>query len=334
MQKSIVCAAALTIAAAPALAQEVNVYTSRQPELIEPIFEAFTEKTGVAVNTLYADKGLIERMKAEGERSPADLYVTADISKVKAATDAGLTQPHDSAAVEEQVPEHLRDEDGHWFALTTRARIAYVSKDRADASEIETWEDLADPKWDDRICIRPLNHPYNLSLIAAMIAHKGEEETRAWLEAVKENLARKPQGGDRNQVKAVWAGECDVAVGNTYYMGKMLQDEEQRQWAEAVEIVFPRFADGGAHVNISGAAIPANAPNEEQALELVEFMLSPEAQEMYAEMNYEYPVREGVEASDLVQSWGDFEADDLALEKIADLRDEALRLVEEVGFGS
>ena len=332
MSRTALTAAVLTLAAAPALAQEVNVYTTRQPELIEPIFEAFTEKTGIEVKALFAEKGLIERMKAEGERSPADLYITADIAKVKAATDEGLTQPHDSEAVAEHVPEALRDDDGHWFALTTRSRVAYASKDRVDPSEITTWESLADDKWQDRICVRPGSHSYNLSLIAAMISHHGEDATRQWLTDLKDNLARKPQGNDRAQVKAVWAGECDVAIGNTYYYGKMLEDDEQRAWAEAVQIVFPTFEEGGAHMNISGAAIPKNAPNKDAALELVEFMLSPEAQKMYAEANYEYPVRADVERSELVEGWGDFEADSLSLSEIADKRDEALRLVEEVGF--
>ena len=332
MFRPFAAAAVVTLVAAPALADEVNVYTTRQPELIEPIFKAFTEKTGIEVNALFAEKGLIERMKAEGARSPADLYITADIAKVKAATDEGLTQPHGSEAVETHVPAALRDADGHWFALTTRSRVAYASKDRVDPAEVTTWEDLASDAWNDRICVCPGSHSYNLSLIAAMIAHHGEDYTRQWLTDLKDNLARKPQGNDRAQVKAVWAGECDVAIGNTYYYGKMLEDEEQRDWAESVRIVFPTFEEGGAHMNISGAAIPKNAPNREQALKLVEFMLSPEAQKMYAEANYEYPVRADVERSELVEGWGDFEADDLSLVEIADKRDEALRLVEEVGF--
>ncbi|HUF56573.1 MAG TPA: Fe(3+) ABC transporter substrate-binding protein [Thermohalobaculum sp.] len=332
MPRTLAAAAVLTLAAAPALADEVNVYTTRQPELIEPIFEAFTEKTGIEVNALFAEKGLIERMKAEGARSPADLYITADIANVKAATDAGLTQPHGSAAIEEHVPEALRGDDGHWFALTTRSRVAYASKDRVDPSEITTWEALADDEWNDRICVRPGSHSYNLSLIAAMIAHHGEDDTRQWLTDLKDNLARKPQGNDRAQIKAVWAGECDVAIANTYYYGKMLEDEDQREWADSVQIVFPTFEEGGAHMNISGAAIPQNAPNRDDALKLVEYMLSPEAQQMYAEANYEYPVRTDVERSDLVEGWGDFEADALPLSEIADKRDEALRLVEEVGF--
>ncbi len=332
MLRSFLAATAMAVAATPALADEVNVYTSRQPELIQPIFDAFTEATGTEVSVLFAGKGLIERMKAEGDRSPADLYITADISNLKAAADEGLTQPHGSDVVADVVPAELRDADGRWFALTTRARVVYASKERVEEGAISNYEDLADPKWADSICIRPGTHSYNLALISAMIAHHGREQAKTWLEGVKENLARKPQGNDRAQVKAVWAGECDLAIGNTYYMGKMLENPDQRAWAEAVNVVFPEFEDGGTHVNISGAALTKSAPNREAALELVEFMLSEEAQKLYAELNYEYPVREGVALSDVVEAWGTFEPDTLSLAEIGELRGDALKLVEEVGF--
>ncbi|MCH8166598.1 MAG: Fe(3+) ABC transporter substrate-binding protein [Proteobacteria bacterium] len=332
MYKPVVFAAGLALAATPALAGEVNVYTSRQPELIQPIFDAFTAETGIEVNVLYSGKGLIERMKAEGKRSPADLYITADIANVKAATDAGLTQPHGSAVVDEVVPAELRDAGGHWFALTTRVRVVYASKERVAPGAITTYEDLADPKWKGRICIRPGSHSYNLSLIAAMIAHKGPAQTREWVRGLKANLARTPQGNDRAQVKAVWAGECDIAIGNTYYLGKMLANPDQRAWAESVNVVFPVFEGGGAHVNISGAAVTRSSPNHDNAMKLVAFMLSAEAQSLYAELNYEYPVRAGVAVSDLVAGWGGFEPDTIALTEIAELRGEALKIVGETGF--
>jgi iron(III) transport system substrate-binding protein len=332
MIRTLLVATSLVLASTPALADEVNVYTSRQPELIQPIFDAFTAESGIGVNVLYSEKGLIERMKAEGDRGPADLYITADIGSVKAATDAGLTQPHGSSVVDEIVPESLRDTGGHWFALTTRARVAYASKERVTPGEVATWENLADPKWKGRICIRPGTHSYNLALIAAVIAHHGSDQARNWVKGLKENLARTPQGNDRAQVKAVWAGECDIAIGNTYYMGKMLESEEQRAWADSVNIVFPVFEGGGAHVNISGAAVTQSSPNHAAAMKLVEFMLSPEAQKLYAELNYEYPVRAGVPASELVASWGGFEPDTIALTQIGDLRGEALKIVEETGF--
>ena len=336
MFKPLALAVAVALAALPlpnvATADEVNVYTSRQPELIQPIFDAFTAETGTKVNVLYSEKGLIERLKAEGDRSPADLYITADIGNVKAASDAGLTQPHGSAAVDEVVPEALRDTGGHWFALTTRARVVYASKDRVAEGAVTTYEDLADPKWKGKICTRPGSHYYNLALIAAVIAHHGTDQARAWVKGLKANLARKPQGNDRAQVKAVWAGECDIAIGNTYYMGKMLEEDEQKPWAEAVRIVFPVFEGGGAHVNISGAAVTKSSPNHDAALALIAFMLSPEAQKLYAELNYEYPVREGIAPSDLVAGWGGFTPDTIALTQIGDLRGEALKIVEETGF--
>ena len=250
MFKPVLFAAGLTLAATPALTDEVpgevNVYTSRQPELIQPIFDAFTAETGIEVNVLYSGKGLIERMKAEASRSPADLYITADIANVKAATDAGLTQPHGSTVVDGVVPAELRDAGGHWFALTTRARVVYASKERVAKGAVTTYEDLADRKWKGRICIRPGSHSYNLSLIAAMIAHHGPEQAREWVRGMKANLARTPQGNDRAQVKAVWAGECDIAIGNTYYMGKMLAKPDQRARASAVNVAFPLLARGRA----------------------------------------------------------------------------------------
>jgi iron(III) transport system substrate-binding protein len=332
MFKPLLIVASLTLAATPAMAAEVNIYTSRQPELIQPIFDAFTAASGTTVNVLYSGKGLIERLKAEGSRSPADLYITSDIANVKAATDAGLTQPHGSAIVDELVPVELRDAGGHWFALTTRVRVVYASKERVAPGEVTTFEDLADPKWKGRICTRPGHHYYNLGLIAAMIAHHGPDQAREWLEGLKANLARTPQGNDRAQVKAVWAGECDLAIGNTYYMGKMLEEPEQRPWAESVNVVFPVFEGGGAHVNISGAAVTASSPNHDAAMELVAFMLSEQTQRLYAELNYEYPVRAGVEPSALVAEWGSFQPDDLPLTQIGELRGEALKLVEETGF--
>ncbi len=332
MLTRLILGAALTVAAVPARADEVNVYTTRQPELIQPIFDAFTEETGTAVNVLYAEKGLIERMKAEGDRGPADLYITADIGSVKAATDAGLTQPHGSATIDEVVPETLRDAGGHWFALTTRARVVYASKDRVAPGAVTTWEDLADPKWKGRICIRPGAHSYNLALIAAVIAHHGPEGARTWVEGLKANLARTPQGNDRAQVKAVWAGECDLAIGNTYYMGEMLGEADERPWAESVNVVFPTFQGGGAHVNISGGAVVRSSPNRDAAMKLVDFMLSENAQKLYAELNHEYPVRAGVAPSEVVASWGGFTPDTIPLTQIGDLRSAALRIVEETGF--
>jgi len=234
--------------------------------------------------------------------------------------------------VESVVPKPLRDPNGTWFALTTRARVVFASKARVAPSALTTYEDLADPKWKGRICIRPGVHSYNLGLFAAAISHLGPERARSWIQGLRANLARAPQGNDRAQIKAVWAGECDLAIANTYYLGKILEDPESRAWGEAVNVVFPIFAGGGTHVNISGAAITKSSPNPEATRKLIDFMLSDEAQALYAELNFEYPVRAGVPLSKVVKSWGTFQPDTIPLTEVGELRSAALRLVEETGF--
>ena len=279
----------------------------------------------------FVDKGMVERLKAEGDRSPADLVMTVDVARLGEVKDAGVIQPVDDAALD-AVPEGLRDADRQWFGLTTRARVVYASRDRVADGEVTTYEDLADPKWKGRICTRPFTNDYNVALTAAHLAHHGPEATKAWLEGVKANLAKKPEGNDRAQVKSIWAGECDISLGNTYYMGQMLNDAEQKAWADSVRIVFPTFEGGGTHVNVSGVAMTNSAPNKETALKLMEFLVSDEAQRIYAETNYEFPVSDGVTRSELVAGWGEFTPDTLPLTQISDLRPEALRLIEEVNF--
>jgi len=325
----------LALAAQGVAAEEVvNVYTYRQPVLIDPLFEAFTKETGVKVQYVFADKGLIERLEQEGASSPADLLLTADVGRLVEATEKGLAQPVDSEAIKTNVPANLRDANGNWFGLTMRARVAYVSKERVKDTTI-SYEDLADPKWKGKICVRSGQHPYNVELIAAVIAHKGVDATREWLKGVKANLARKPSGNDRAQAKGVFAGECDLAIMNTYYLGKMLTEEkepEQKQWAESVRIIFPSSADMGTHVNISGMLLAKNAPNKANALKLMEFLASPEAQRIYAEANYEYPVSPDIPASELVRSWGEFKSDDLPIAKLAEFQKQASLLIDEVQF--
>ena len=320
------------LAATPALADEVNVYSYRQPELLKPLTDAFTAETGIKVNVAFLNKGMIERLQAEGDRSPADLIFTVDISRLAAAVEAGLTQPVTSPTLEANVPAQYHDPDGQWWGLTTRARIVYASKERVKEGEVTTYEDLADPKWKGRICTRSGTHAYNVALTSAMLYHHGADETKAWLEGVKANLARKPQGNDRAQVKAIWAGECDIAIGNTYYMGKMLNDDEQKAWADSVNIVFPVIGGKGAHVNISGVAMTKAAPNHDNALKMMEFLTSPAAQKIYAEANFEYPIAPGTKPDPLVAGWGSFTADDTNLMDLARLRSEALKLVEQVDF--
>jgi iron(III) transport system substrate-binding protein len=331
------CVALLALAGALAglgsasAAGEVNIYSYREPGLIDPLLAAFSKETGIKANVVFAKDGLIERLAAEGRNSPADLLLTNESGLLLQAVAAGVTQPVRSAVLESAIPPELRDPAGHWFGLTRRARVVYASKERVKQDRI-TYEDLADPKWRNKICIRSGQHTYNVALVASMIAHHGEEETEKWLTGLKANLARKPAGGDREAVRDVKAGLCDLAVGNTYYMAAMLKNPEQKQWADAVRIIFPNADDRGTHVNVSGASLTANAPNKANALRLLEFLVSPEAQRIYAEANGEYPVVAGVPASPLVASWGPLRADPLPLTRIAELRKRASELIDRVQF--
>jgi iron(III) transport system substrate-binding protein len=324
-------AASIAQAAEPS---EVNVYSYRQPYPINPLFKAFTEETGIKVNVIFAEKGLIERIAAEGRNSPADVLLTVDVGNLTQATDAGIAQPIHSATLEAAIPPAYRATDNEWFGLTRRARVVYASKERVKQDAI-TYEELAEPKWRGKICIRSGQHVYNVALIASMIAAHGEAWTETWLKGVKANLARKPAGDDRLQVKGVYAGECDIAVGNTYYMGVMLQDDkepEQKEWANSVNILFPNTGDRGTHVNVSGAVVAKYAPHKDNAVRLIEFLASDKGQQMYAEVNNEYPVKEGVPWSKLVQSWGPFKPDPISLNEVAAPRKKASELVDKVGF--
>ncbi|AJE47204.1 Fe(3+) ABC transporter substrate-binding protein [Celeribacter indicus] len=322
-----------TLAAAPALA-DVNVYSYRQPELIAPLTEAFTAETGIKVNVAFLEQGMVERLKAEGDRSPADVILTVDIARLSEAVDAGVTRPLMTETLQRNVPPAFHDPDGHWWGLTTRARIVYASRERVPEGEITTYEDLANPKWEGRICTRSGLHTYMIGLTSAYLAHHGPEETKAWLEGLKSNLARRPQGDDRAQVRAIWAGECDISLGNTYYMGEMLSDPDQKDWAESVRLDFPVFdvEGGGTHVNISGVALTKASKNTEDAIRFIEFLTSSEAQEIYAEVNSEYPIAPGAAPSELVAGWGSFTPDNLNLMEIATQRGAALRLTEEVDY--
>ncbi len=324
--------AAATLAACPLSAEEVNVYSHRQPELVQPLFDAFTTATGITVNVAHVEKGLVERLQAEGSRSPADLVMTVDIARLAQIVDAGVTQPVVSDILKTNIPAEFRDPANQWFGLTTRARVIYAANDRIKPGDVTTYEDLADPKWKGRICTRPGTHDYNLALMAGIIAHHDEGYAKRWAEGLKANLAHRPEGGDRDQAKSVWAGECDIALGNTYYMGQMLSDPEQREWANAIHIVYPSFEGGGTHLNVSGMAMTKAAPHKEAALKLMEFLASDEAQRIYAETNHEFPVKPEVSRSELVQSWGEFTGDRINMMDLANLRATALKVMEEVDF--
>ncbi len=309
----------------------VNIYSYREPKLIEPLLKAFTDKTGITPNVVYANTGLIERMVAEGQNSPADVLLSNEFGWLNQAEAAGATQTIKSDIVEAQVPAEYRDPKGQWVGLTRRARVVYASKDRVKQDSI-TYEELADPKWKGKICIRSGQHTYNVALLASMIANDGEEKAETWLNGLKANLARKPAGGDREQVRDVQAGLCDLAIGNTYYMVAMQKNPEQKAWADAVKILFPNAGDRGTHVNISGVALAAHAPNKSNAMKLIEFLVSDEAQEIYVEANGEYPVSPHVKPTELVASWGPLKADKLPLSKIGELRKKASEMVDRVRF--
>lgn len=314
-------------------AQEVNVYSYRQPFLVEPMLDEFSRETGIRVNVKFAKTGIAEKLVQEGEYSPADVLLTVDIARLSELSDKGLVQPVDSAVLEANIPAQYQDAQNQWFGLTTRTRSVYSSKERVGKlGQDFDYLDLAKPEFKGKICTRSGKHPYNISLVSAMIAHHGEAQTKQWLEGVKANLARKPQGNDTDQVKAVKEGLCDVALGNSYYLGKMLTDPEQKAWAESVYINFPNQQTTGTHVNISGMAMAKYAPNRDNALKLMEFLSGDKAQSMYAEINFEYPVEVGVKRSDLVASWGDFKADTLSLDEIADHHEAAIKLLDQVKF--
>lgn len=313
---------------------EVNVYSYRQPQLVQPLFDKFTEKTGIVVNTIFAKKGLIERMEAEGRNSPADVLLTTDISRLTQATSLGIAQQVNSEIVDANIPEAWRDPDGNWFALTMRARVVYASRDRVEQNSI-TYADLADPKWRGRLCTRSGQHDYSLGLISSVIAHEGEQAAETWIQGVRDNLAHPTSGNDRAQVKSIFSGECDIALGNTYYMGLMqtnTKNPEQQEWAKSVKILFPNAADRGTHVNVSGMVMAAHAPHPEQALALMEFLSSDEAQQIYAEVNHEYPVKPGVALSERVASWGTLKADPISLTDVAAQRAKASEMVDRTGF--
>ncbi len=314
----------------------VNVYSYRQPQLVEPLFKAFTDKTGIAVKMVFAEKGLIERLEQEGPLSPADVLMSADVGRLVEASAKGLGQPVVSEAITSKIPANLRAEDNQWFGLTMRARVLYVSKERVSQEAI-SYEELADPKWKGKLCSRPFDHPYNLGLTAAMIAKTGDAATKTWLEGVKANFAVKPNGNDRAQAKSVKAGECDVAFANTYYMGLMQNNEkepEQKEWAAATRMVFPASDAMGTHVNISGMLMVKSAPNKDNAMKLMEFLASDEAQSLYASANYEYPVNPTVAPDKTVAAWGTLKPDTLNVAEIAKYLKRASELVSEVDMNN
>ncbi len=327
--------ACVGFAAPAAYAADVNVYTTREPALAAPLFEAFTKATGITVNSVFVKDGLAERVKAEGAASPADLLMTVDVGNLLDIVDAGVTQPVQTPVLTGAVPANLRDPAGNWYALSLRARLVYAAKDLKLASL--TYESLADPKWKGKICTRSGQHPYNVGLTAAYLVHHGEAKTEAWLRGVKANLARKAAGGDREGARDILGGLCDLAVGNSYYIGLMRSGAggpDQRKWGDGIDVVLPVFEGDGTHVNATGAAVAKNAPNKANAIKLLEFAVSPEMQAIYAKANFEYPVLAGAAIDPVIAALGPLKVDSIPLVEIAKARKKASELIDRVGFDS
>jgi iron(III) transport system substrate-binding protein len=326
---------AMLAAAGPALAaDELNVYTYRESKLIQPLFDAFSKDTGIKVNVVSASSGLEQRIKAEGANSPADVLLTVDIGRLEEAVAQGITQPIKSSALESIVPMQYRDPEGHWYGVSLRARVVYASKARVPQTAL-TYEELADPKWKGKICIRSGQHLYNVALFAAMIAKHGEAKAEQWLRGLKANLAQKPSGGDREQARDVVAGKCDIGVGNTYYWALMLnKNPAQKPWAEGTRVILPTFAGGGTHVNVSGVVLAKHAPNKANAIKFFEWMVGDKAQQMHADLNYEYPVRAGIAINPTIAGYGPLKPDAIPLSQVAANRKKAADLVDKVGFNN
>jgi iron(III) transport system substrate-binding protein len=323
-------------AGASALAQsgEVNIYTYRETKLIQPLFDAFTKDTGVKVNVVSASSGLEQRIKSEGANSPADVLLTVDIGRLEEAVAQGVTQPIKSAVLDKIVPVQYRDPEGHWYGMSMRARVVYASKARVPQTAL-TYEELADPKWKGKVCIRSGQHLYNIALFAAMIAKHGEAKTEQWLRGLKANLAQKPSGGDREQARDVVAGKCDIGIGNTYYWALMLnKNPAQKPWADGTRVILPTFEGGGTHVNISGVVLAKHAPNKANAIKFVEWMVGEKAQHMHADLNYEYPVRAGIAINKTIAGYGTLKPDPIPLSQVAANRKKAADLVDKVGFNN
>ncbi|MCC6890272.1 MAG: extracellular solute-binding protein [Hyphomicrobiales bacterium] len=327
--------AALSMASAPALAQgEVNVYTYRETKLIQPLFEAFTKETGIRVNVVSAANGLEQRIRTEGANSPADVLLTVDISRLEEAVRAGITQPIRSEILDRVVPPAYRDQEGHWYAVSMRARVVYASRERVQQSAL-TYEALAEPAWKGKICIRSGQHYYNAALFAAHIVKHGEAQTEAWLRGLKANLAQRPSGGDRETARDVAAGKCDLGIGNTYYWALMAQSQAgQKPWADATRVILPTFRGGGTHVNVSGVVLTRHAPNKANAMRLIEWLAGERAQKLYADLNFEYPIRAGIPVHPIVAGYGTLNPDPMPLSAIAERAKAAADLVDKVGFNN
>ena len=312
-------------------AAEVNIYSARKEDLIKPLLQKFEKQTNIKVNlvTGKAD-ALLERLISEGKNSPADLLITTDAGRLYRAQQAKMLQAVTSETLNNAIPEQYREPQGYWYGLSLRARPIVYAVDQVKPEQLSTYEALADDNWKKKICIRSSENIYNQSLVASLISHNGEENTLLWAQSFVSNFARPPQGGDRDQVKAVAAGQCDIAIVNNYYLGKMLtsKDETEKQAAMQVKLFWPNQNDRGTHVNISGGAVTAASKNKESAIKLLEFLASDDSQQWYAETNFEYPVKPGVQPSEILKSWGEFKADSLSLYQLGELNAQAVMIMD------
>lgn len=326
----------IIMVAQPAYSAEINVYSHRQPFLINPFLEAFTKKTNIKTNVVFASKGLVQRLLAEGAASPADVVLTVDIGRLRQYADKNLFAPFSSEKLRTVIPPHLRSENNTWFGFSKRSRVIAVSKSLAEKGQITRFENLAESKWAGKICSRPGSHVYNRALLSSIIEANGYDEALAWAEGLVSNLARSPRGNDRTQIKAIFAGECDIAIVNHYYYGKLFNSKKstERQWADSVDIIIPNQgkSDRGAHINISGGGIAKHSKNRREAEQLLEFLVSEEAQRLYASVNYEYPVIKDIQLPTVLTKWGRFKEDNVPIEKLANSYYQAQTIIDIVGW--
>ena len=322
-----------------AYAAELNVYSHRQPFLMKPFLDAYTAETGTKINVVYASKGLAQRMQAEGNFSPADVVLTVDIARLRVYADKDLLAPVQSEKLIRNIPARLRDSKNRWFAFSKRARVIVVAKRAADTHAIETYDELADPKWKGRICVRPGSHVYNRALVASVINAVGTEVADKWASGIVANLARRPQGNDRAQVKAIYEGVCDISIINSYYLGKLRSSKnaKQRAWASAVKPIFPNQRDRGTHVNISGGGVAKYSKRKKEAIRFLEFLTTSTAQVLYGKVNHEFPVNPAVKPPVEVgtpgrSESGDFKEDEMPIERIAELAPQAQKVIDRAGW--
>ena len=326
----------LALSLTKVIGAEVNIYSHRQPFLINPFLEKFTKETGIKTNVVYATKGLAQRLKAEGKNSPADVILTVDIGRLYIYDDLDLLASIESDVLDKNIPANLKSPENKWFALSKRSRIIVTSKERVGKGQITKIEDLANQKWKGKICSRPGSHVYNRALMASLILSLGEKAAEEWAKKFVDNLSRRPQGNDRAQVKAIFEGQCDISIINNYYFGKLKysEDKSQREWAKSVDLIFPNqgIEERGAHINISGGGVAKYSKNKNEAVALLEFLSKAQSQKMYGEINFEYPVNPSVETTEELKSWGSFKSDSLPVISIAQKAYEAQKIIDRVGW--